>query len=260
MLTFLITLGDFQNNGQVFGIRVEPINLNKITERKVFMNGNETGDSPSSGHFRSLFVCLILLVAFAVVKAKVSYLEERHSEESLQLEQAGEIKPAKPNESLVSDFMIESSSKALMVNLSETEKAAKIYYPIILKASRKHKVDPHLIRAIIVAESGFNPRAVSSVGARGLMQLMPRTAKSLGLRDSFNPEKNIDAGVKYFKKLLVRFNGDVRLALAAYNAGSRRVEQYGGIPPTTETLHFVKKVSRLHKEFKESDVVQVKES
>ncbi|MFA6012979.1 MAG: lytic transglycosylase domain-containing protein [Desulfobacteraceae bacterium] len=203
---------------------------------------------------------MILLVAFAVVKAKVSYLEERHSEESLQLEQAGEIKPAEPNEPLVSDFMIESSSKALMVNLSETEKAAKIYYPIILKASRKHKVDPHLIKAIIVAESGFNPRAVSRVGARGLMQIMPRTARALGLRDSFNPEKNIEAGVRHFKRLLIRFKGNERLALAAYNAGSRKVQEYGGIPPTTETIHFVKKVSRLHKEFKKNDMAQVTET
>lgn len=255
MLTFRFTLGDFQNNGQVFGIISGAHDQIKITERKVFMNGNETGGSPSSGHFKSLFVCLILLVAFAVVKAKVLNLEERQSGVRLQQDYADEA-----DESKISDFMIDSSSKALMVNLSETEKAAKIYYPIILKASRKHKVDPHLIKAIIVAESGFNPKAVSRVGARGLMQIMPRTARSLGLRDSFNPEKNIEAGVRHFKRLLIRFKGNERLALAAYNAGSRKVQEHGGIPPTGETIHFVKKVSRLHKEFKKNDMAQVKET
>lgn len=260
MLTFRFTLGDFQNNGQVFGIISGAHDLIKIAERKVFMNGNETGGSPSSGHFKGLFICLFLLVAFAVVKAKVLNLEERRSEDSLQQGYAEEIKPDEPDESKISEFMIDSGSKSLMVNLSETEKAAKIYYPIILKASRKHKVDPHLIKAIIVAESGFNPRAVSRVGARGLMQIMPRTARALGLRDSFNPEKNIEAGVRHFKRLLIRFKGNERLALAAYNAGSRKVQEHGGIPPTTETIHFVKKVSRLHKEFKKNDMAQVKES
>lgn len=236
----------------------------EITERKVHMDGNETGGGPSSSvHVRHLLVCCILLAAFVVLKAKVSHLEERNALSSLQMEFAEKTvteATVVSNDPLIADFMIDSGSRALMANLVELEKSAKIYYPIILKASRKHKVDPHLITAIIMAESGFNPRAVSRVGARGLMQLMPRTARSLGLKDVFNPEKNIEAGVRYFKRLLIRFNGNVSLALAAYNAGSRRINEHGGVPPRSETFQFVEKVSRLHKEFKKYDKEPVKES
>jgi len=98
-----------------------------------------------------------------------------------------------------------------------------------------------LVKAIILAESGYNPKAVSKVGARGLMQLMPRTAKWLGVKDSFNPEHNINAGVRYFRKLLNQF-GDVTLALAAYNAGGRNVRKYNGVPPYKATRYYIKKV------------------
>jgi soluble lytic murein transglycosylase-like protein len=116
--------------------------------------------------------------------------------------------------------------------------------------AKNYDVDPALVRAIIMAESSYNPRAVSKKGARGLMQLMPKTAEYLGVEDSFNPEHNIDAGVRYFKKLLGQFNGDVKLALAAYNAGSRRVREYKGIPPFKATQHYVKKVFKYHQHYK----------
>lgn len=129
-------------------------------------------------------------------------------------------------------------------------KAERLYYPIIIKNSKQYDVDPLLVKAIIMAESGFNPNAVSRVGAQGLMQLMPKTARYLGVKDSFNPEHNIQGGVKYIKRLLDRFNGDVTLALAAYNAGSRNVRKYKGIPPYPETKNYVKKVSHLHAGYK----------
>jgi hypothetical protein len=116
------------------------------------------------------------------------------------------------------------------------------FYPIILQASSRYQVDPNLVRAIIMAESGYNPNAVSKKGAKGLMQLMPKTAQHLGVADSFNPEHNIDGGVRYFKQLLDRFDGDTSLALAAYNAGSRYVRQYQGVPPFKETQYYIKKV------------------
>ncbi len=125
------------------------------------------------------------------------------------------------------------------------------YIPIIMKAARKYKIDPAIIKAIIKAESGYNPKAVSKAGARGLMQLMPRTAKSLGVEDSFCPEQNILAGVRYFKQLLNQFNGDVKLALAAYNAGSRKVRKYKGIPPYRTTRIYIKKVFEYHKQYKQ---------
>jgi hypothetical protein len=125
-----------------------------------------------------------------------------------------------------------------------------LYVSIVLKAANKHEIDPAIIMAIIMAESGYNPRAVSKKGAKGLMQLMPRTAKSLGVKNIFSPNDNINAGVKYFKRNLNRFNGDVKLALAAYNAGSGNVRKYRGIPPFRATKIYVKKVLEYYQLYK----------
>lgn len=145
-----------------------------------------------------------------------------------------------------------------LINPNWISEAEKLYYPIIIKNSKQYDVDPLLVKAIIMAESGFNPNAVSHVGAQGLMQLMPRTARYLGVKDSFNPEHNIQGGVKYIKRLLDRFNGDVTLALAAYNAGSQNVRKYKGIPPYPETKNYVKKVSTLHASYKKVESVSGK--
>lgn len=135
-------------------------------------------------------------------------------------------------------------------SLPQEEKAERRFDPIIQRVAKNYGVDPALVRAIIMAESSYNPMAVSKKGARGLMQLMPKTAEYLGVKDSFDPEHNVDAGVRYFKKLLGQFNGDVKLALAAYNAGSRRVREYKGIPPFKATQHYIKKVFKYHKHYK----------
>jgi soluble lytic murein transglycosylase-like protein len=103
----------------------------------------------------------------------------------------------------------------------------------------RHQVDAALVKAIIMAESSYNPKAVSRRGARGLMQLMPQTARAFGVEDSFNPLQNINGGVRYFKKLTTLFDGDIMLALAAYNAGVTRVKRYNGIPPCEETRSYV---------------------
>jgi len=116
------------------------------------------------------------------------------------------------------------------------------YDELIMKASGKYNVEPALVKAIIKAESNFNHRAVSRKGAKGLMQLMPATAASLQVRDSFHPENNIEGGVKYVRYLLNFFNGNLPLALAAYNAGENAVLRYGGIPPYRETQTYVRRV------------------
>lgn len=113
---------------------------------------------------------------------------------------------------------------------------------MISKISAKHGVDEKLVKALIKQESGFNPKAKSHCGAMGLMQLMPGTAKTLGVKDAFNPVQNVDGGVRHLKWLLSKYNGNVVLALAAYNAGSGAVDKYDGVPPYAETQNYVKKI------------------
>ena len=126
----------------------------------------------------------------------------------------------------------------------------RVFHPLILKAANRYQVDSALIKAIIMAESNYNPKAVSKRGARGLMQLMPKTAEALGVGDSFDPEHNINAGVRHFKNLLDQFDGDVKLALAAYNAGSRKVREYQGVPPFRATRRYIKRVFEYHQYYK----------
>lgn len=113
---------------------------------------------------------------------------------------------------------------------------------IIFRAGEKSGVDPRFIHAVIQQESKYNPKAVSSAGAQGLMQMMPATAERFGLKDPFDSTANVAAGTKYLKWLLERFNGDVSLALAGYNAGEGSVDKYQGVPPYSETQNYVKKI------------------
>ena len=129
-------------------------------------------------------------------------------------------------------------------------KKEQLFHPIIIQVSSRHQVDPALVKAIIMAESGYNPKAISKKGAKGLMQLMPSTAQALGVEDIFNPKQNISGGVRYFKQLVNKFDGDITLALAAYNAGSRNVRQYQGIPPFKSTQFYIEKVFKYYQLYK----------
>ncbi len=121
---------------------------------------------------------------------------------------------------------------------------------IINRVSRVFDIDSSLIKAIIKVESNFNARAVSRAGAKGLMQLMPKTAHRMDVTDPFNPEENIFGGVKYFKYLLERFDNNLEISLAAYNAGETAVLKYGGIPRYRETKQYVRKVLKQYNHYK----------
>ncbi len=134
--------------------------------------------------------------------------------------------------------------------LDYIKKSERLYHPIILQAANRYQVDPAIVKAIIMAESSYNPKAVSKKGAKGLMQLMPKTAKEMGVEDIFNPEHNIDGGVRYYKKLLKQFKGDIKLALAAYNAGMKTVREHNGVPPFRSTRRYIKKVFEYYQHYK----------
>lgn len=129
------------------------------------------------------------------------------------------------------------------------QKADARWRDFILRIANEYQVDPHLITAIIHSESNFNHQAISPKGALGLMQVMPQTAQRFGFKELFDPENNIRAGTAYLKWLLLRFNDDVTLAVAAYNAGENAVLRYKGVPPYKETQNYVAKVLRGYKEY-----------
>jgi soluble lytic murein transglycosylase-like protein len=116
----------------------------------------------------------------------------------------------------------------------------------IARAAARHNVDPNLVRAVIKVESNFNPNARSSKGAMGLMQLMPATARQLNVANPYNAEENVDAGVRHLKNLLTTYKGDIKLSLAAYNAGQGAVARFNGVPHFAETQNYVRQITGLY--------------
>jgi soluble lytic murein transglycosylase-like protein len=140
-------------------------------------------------------------------------------------------------------YEVEGAPRYVSTTPVESTSARERYEPYVLEYSNQHSLRPELVRAVIQVESGYNPRALSPKGAMGLMQLMPETARMLGVQRPYDPEQNIRGGTRYLRLLLDKYDGNEELALAAYNAGSGAVDRYGKrIPPYRETRDYVRKV------------------
>jgi soluble lytic murein transglycosylase-like protein len=137
----------------------------------------------------------------------------------------------------------QTAVKGTFSNVLNDMQAKKLAFsPLVEQAAKENNIDPAIVHAVIEQESAYDSNAVSKSGALGLMQLMPGTAKQMGVKDSLNPEQNIRGGTKYLSSLLNHYHGNLTLALSAYNAGPNNVSKYGGVPPFRETQKYVKKI------------------
>jgi soluble lytic murein transglycosylase-like protein len=146
------------------------------------------------------------------------------------------------------DYLAEdrrSRKKPEVSFLTSKQEPKGTFNDLIRAAARKYSIDSKIIHAVVETESFYRPNALSAKGAQGLMQLMPDTAKQLGVIDAFDPAQNIEGGTKHLKYLLDKYDGELSLALAAYNAGEGTVNKYGGIPPYSETRQYIEKIERL---------------
>jgi soluble lytic murein transglycosylase-like protein len=164
---------------------------------------------------------------------------------------AASMRAARSAAAEVSDFLGHESNqsaaaKIVAANFRGTAATAADIDSAIEQAAARHNVDPNLVRAVVKVESNFNPNAVSRKGAMGLMQLMPSTARQLKVNNPFDPEQNVDAGVRHLKQLLESYGGDVRLTLAAYNAGAGAVARSSGVPHFAETQNYVRRITSLY--------------
>jgi len=151
----------------------------------------------------------------------------------------------------VSEFLGRESNQSASAKIVAANFRGPVASPLdidsaIEQAAARHNVDPNLVRAVVKVESNFNPNAVSRKGAMGLMQLMPSTARQLKVKNPFDPEQNVDAGVRHLKQLLESYGGDVRLTLAAYNAGAGAVARSSGVPRYAETQNYVRRITNLY--------------
>lgn len=188
-----------------------------------------------------LFICLFLLCSIGYMAGLISENMKEYDFENykyyanITVEDRSEIINSDENEDISND---KADEPRISIPIP--------YHQIITRKSDKYRIEPSLIRAIIKVESNWDSKAVSRKGAMGLMQLMPSTAKDMKVKNPFDPEENIDGGTRYLRYLLNKFNGDITLAIAAYNAGPTKVMKFRGIPPIKETKQYVKKIFSIY--------------
>lgn len=199
-----------------------------------------------------LAICLLVLAAPSVLRAEAmlySWVDENGVTHVTNDPAKAKDPRYKPWQTLQPAPEAKSSDKEASSKTKNRKLSRKEIIRLAEAYSRLYDLDEKLVRAVIMVESRYNPGAVSPAGARGLMQIMPGTGQDLGLDQPFDPERNIEAGVKYLSRMLHRF-GSIELALAAYNAGPAQVERYGGVPPFAETREYLMAVLLLYKYMK----------
>src|SRR3954462_5535983 len=212
---------------------------------------------------RSIFVLVVAVIATSGFASEYAVMRNGFALKHERREVVGEMTRLYLTSSNPSSFVDVPSADIVSFEKDEIviapEEAKPAPPPIltidqsIVQAGEKHHIDPDFINSVVRAESGFRPRAISPKGAQGLMQLMPKTAAGLGVKDSFDSNENVEAGTRYLRQLLEQFNYDAVKALAAYNAGPERVTQYHGVPPYRETRAYVARIVRDYNKKKAAD-------
>jgi soluble lytic murein transglycosylase len=185
-----------------------------------------------------------IFILFISTSGAVSYADIYKYTDGNGISYFTNVPPGKDHKKIIS-----GGRKDILRSEGKSRSKANRYYDQIIESkSIKYNIKPSVINAVITVESDWDPEAISKKGAIGLMQLMPSTAKDMKIENPFDPEENIEGGTRYLRYLLNRFNEDINLALAAYNAGPGLVERFGGIPSISETKNFVKKVISISKD------------
>ncbi len=220
---------------------------------------NYTKITATDEHGRKIYVndpvpasCRSSCARVGSAPAQADVLEfQRESLEASARPNAAAMRAARSAAAEVSQYLGHESNqsataKIVDANFRGTDRHSGDIDSAIEQAAARHNVDPNLVRAVVKVESNFNPNAVSRKGAMGLMQLMPSTARQLKVKNPFDPEQNVDAGVRHLKQLLESYGGDIKLTLAAYNAGAGAVARSSGVPHYAETQNYVRRITNLY--------------
>ncbi len=210
---------------------------------------------------RAVFTVIISAMLAAVLPARADIVSWRDSTGAAHLSNYSQpdlpvFRKAAPKAPVPRKAKAPRQHGVTVVRDGSVDKITGRYDKLIRNVARRHGVDYKLVKAVIHAESAFNHRAVSRVGALGLMQLMPATADELHVTDPFNPQDNVDGGTRYLKQMLRTFRNDISLSLAAYNAGPNTVFRYGGVPPYRETQSYIRKVKALMRRYERDEKQQ----